>query len=89
MTEYYTLVTDIGVELLNDCLITQKIFPGYKMAVGDSNGVYYEPEKTQTSLKNQKYITNTVNKGKKGNYIYFNMQIPPCACKLVYIVSRT
>ena len=77
MAEYYTVVTDIGFELLNDCLITQKIFPGYKMAVGDSNGVYYEPEKTQTALKNQKYITNVAQKGKKGNYIFFNMQIPP------------
>ncbi len=77
MAEYYTVVTDIGLELLNDCLITQKIFPGNKMAVGDSNGVYYEPEKTQTALKNQKYITNVAQKGKKGNYIFFNMQIPP------------
>ena len=47
------------------------------MAIGDSNGSYYEPETTQTSLKNQLYVSDIATKGKKGNYLFFNFQVPP------------
>ncbi len=77
MAEFYTLVTNIGIEQLTDCINNTIPFNPVKMAVGDSNGSYYEPELTQTSLKNQKFIDNIFAKGKKDNYLYFDMQIPP------------
>lgn len=77
MAKYYTVVTEKGIEKLNTSIQTNKSFSATKMAVGDSNGSYYEPEKTQTELKNQKYIANCYAKGKRDNYLYFDLQLPP------------
>lgn len=77
MAKYYTQVTEKGIEALNTSISSNKAFGAIKMAVGDSNGSYYEPEKTQTELKNQKYIANCYAKGKRENYLYFDLQLPP------------
>ena len=54
MAEFYTVVTETGLEQLQDCIAGDKNFEPAYIAVGDSNGSYYEPEKTQSSLKNIK-----------------------------------
>ncbi len=77
MAKYYTVVTEKGIEELNNSIQTNKSFSATQMAVGDSYGNYYEPEKTQTTLKNQKYIANCYAKGKRDNYLYFDLQLPP------------
>ena len=77
MADFYTVVTDKGLEALQNCLENKLPFSPTKIAVGDSNGEYYEPSKSQISLKNQKFINNLYAKGKKGNNLYFSMQIPP------------
>lgn len=77
MAEFYTVVTETGLEQLQDCIAGDKNFEPAYIAVGDSNGSYYEPEKTQSSLKNIKYSGEIYAQGKKGNYLYFDMQIPP------------
>jgi len=84
MTEqFYAVLTTEGMIEVLDCVANNRSFEPAKMAVGDSNGNYYEPEKTQTALKNQKYEGNIFAQGKKppkGNasgYLYFCFQIPP------------
>ena len=77
MAEFYTVVTDKGLEALRNCIDNNIPFAPKKMAIGDSNGSYYEPETTQTSLKNQLYVSDIATKGKKGNYLFFNFQVPP------------
>ena len=52
---YYMVMTEYGAEVLRTCLAQGIAFPAAKIAVGDSNGTYYEPTSTQTSLVNQKY----------------------------------
>lgn len=54
--EFYGILTDAGEQLQFECLdIPDKTFEMLEMAVGDGNGSYYEPEKTQTKLKNECY----------------------------------
>ena len=54
--EFYGILTNAGELLQFDCLdIPNKTFEMFEMAVGDGNGSYYEPEKTQTKLKNECY----------------------------------
>lgn len=52
---FYSVVTDIGLRKINEALLK-----GYKLdlkyiAIGDSNGEYYEPESTQTALVHERY----------------------------------
>lgn len=54
--EFYGILTDAGEQLQFECLdIPDKTFEMLEIAVGDGNGSYYEPEKTQTKLKNECY----------------------------------
>ena len=76
MNEYYVVVTNAGFEALTNAL-NGIAYPAKYMAVGDSNGNYYEPEKTQTELKNEKYKAELYAKGKREDHLFFNMQIPP------------
>lgn len=54
-TEFYSLITDIGFNEINKALNDGKKLDLKYIAVGDSNGKYYEPKTTQTKLKNEKY----------------------------------
>ena len=63
-TEFYSLITDIGFNEINKALNDGKKLDLKYIAVGDSNGKYYEPKTTQTKLKNEKYraeITEVTN----------------------------
>lgn len=53
--EFYAILTEAGRALQFECMNTDKKFVMSEMAVGDGNGSYYEPEKTQLNLKNEYY----------------------------------
>lgn len=77
MSEFYTMVTQKGIETLTNCIAKGTVFPAVKMSVGDAGGNYYEPTNTQTKLVNAKYTANLYSKGKKNGFLYFNLQLPP------------
>ena len=53
--EFYGILTETGRALQFECLHSEKEFTMTEMAVGDGNGSSYEPERTQTKLKNECY----------------------------------
>lgn len=53
--EFYAILTEAGRALQFECLDSEKTFVMTEIAVGDGNGSYYEPDKTQTNLKNENY----------------------------------
>lgn len=53
MAEYYGILTEAGETKQMECLAGTTAFDIWEAAVGDGNGSFYEPEKTQTALKNQ------------------------------------
>lgn len=53
MSEFYSLVTDIGVQKINEALASGTKLDLAFIAVGDSNGSYYEPTIEQTTLVNE------------------------------------
>lgn len=53
--EFYAILTEAGRALQFECMNSNKQFIMSEMAVGDGNGSYYEPEKTQLNLKNECY----------------------------------
>lgn len=53
--EFYGILTETGSALQFECLYSEKEFTMTEIAVGDGNGSSYEPEKTQTKLKNECY----------------------------------
>lgn len=77
MSEFYTVVTQKGIETLTECMESGTAFPSAKMSVGDGNGSYYEITDTQTELKNAKYTALLYAKGKRNGYLFFNIQLPP------------
>ena len=52
---FYSVVTDIGIEKINEALETGRKLDLKYIAIGDSNGTYYEPTVTQTELVNELY----------------------------------
>lgn len=56
--EFYSLITDIGINKLIEAKANnQDVFLEY-FAIGDGGNSYYEPEKTQTALVNERYRTS-------------------------------
>ncbi|MBE4882912.1 phage tail protein [Enterobacter cloacae complex sp. P39RS] len=51
--EFYTLLTDKGMAKIASALADKKQIHLQKMAVGDSNGQYYEPTSSQTQLRHE------------------------------------
>lgn len=51
--EFYSLVTDFGANKQTECIKNGTPFDIMEIALGDSNGSYYEPETSQTQLKNE------------------------------------
>ena len=52
--EFYSVITDIGLEKINEALNNGTKLDLKYIAVGDSNGAYYEPDTAQTKLKNER-----------------------------------
>ena len=55
MSQFYSIITNKGLELINHDLSIGKKLNLEHIAVGDSNGSYYEPDANQTELVNEKY----------------------------------
>jgi len=56
MTEkFYSIITQKGIELINQALSDGKKINLEYIAVGDSNGSYYEPDSAQLKLVNEVY----------------------------------
>ncbi|KKP40319.1 MAG: tail fiber-like protein [Candidatus Peregrinibacteria bacterium GW2011_GWC2_33_13] len=53
MSEFYSIVTNTGFQKVNECLVDGTKLDLKFIAVGDSNGSYYEPAIEQTSLVNE------------------------------------
>lgn len=53
MSEFYSLVTNIGVQKINEALVNGTKLDLTFIAVGDSNGSYYEPDINRLSLVNE------------------------------------
>lgn len=51
--EYYPILTAAGEAKEIECLLGETAFDIQEIAVGDGNGSLYEPEKSQTALKNE------------------------------------
>lgn len=54
-TMFYSVVTDKGIEKINSALLTGTKLNLKYIAIGDSNGNYYEPSTEQTELVNEQY----------------------------------
>lgn len=53
--EFYSIITDVGLAKINEALNNGTKLDLKYIAVGDSNGNYYEPEFSQTKLRNENY----------------------------------
>ena len=56
--EFYSLVTDYGAEKQLKCITDGIPFEVTHIALGDGNGKYYEPSRTQTKLVNEVWRGN-------------------------------
>ena len=52
---FYSVVTDIGIEKINEALETGRKIDLKYIAIGDGHGNYYEPNVNQTELVNETY----------------------------------
>ncbi|GAA0240516.1 phage tail protein [Metaclostridioides mangenotii] len=58
MEQFYTILTEVGkAKIANATVLGEKVNIT-KFQVGDSNGQYYNPSETQTSLKNKVWESN-------------------------------
>ncbi|MBR6127891.1 phage tail protein [bacterium] len=55
---FYSIITNQGIDLINTALADNTKLDLAFIAVGDSNGEYYEPQCSQTQLVNEKYRMN-------------------------------
>lgn len=53
--EFYSIITNKGLDLITKALSNRTKLNLEYIAVGDSNGAYYEPNPNQTSLVNERY----------------------------------
>ena len=59
MTEsFYSIVTNVGADIINDALAKGEKIDLSFIAVGDGNGNYYEPQSSQTELVHETYRAN-------------------------------
>ena len=55
MSEFYSIITKKGLELITEAIANETKINLEYIAIGDSNGAYYEPNEEQTTLINEKY----------------------------------
>lgn len=55
MREFYSIITKKGLELITEAIANETKINLEYIAIGDSNGAYYEPNEEQTTLINEKY----------------------------------
>ena len=55
MSEFHSIITKKGLELITEAIANETKINLEYIAIGDSNGAYYEPNEEQTTLINEKY----------------------------------
>ncbi len=53
MTQYGTIITNIGLAKITNAQVTHDTVDLLHIALGDGNGAYYVPSQSQTALKNE------------------------------------
>lgn len=74
--EFYSILTEKGKEKEMACLAGEQKFDIWEIAVGDSNGSYYEPDAAQTSLKNECWRGSVIRCENEDNTRYAIAEIP-------------
>lgn len=74
--EFYSILTKKGKEKEMACLAGNQEFDIWEIAVGDSNGSYYEPDEAQTSLKNECWRGSVIRCENEDNTRYAIAEIP-------------
>lgn len=55
ITKYGTIITRQGKERIAACILSGQLVDITQAAVGDGGGAYYQPDDTQTALKNERW----------------------------------
>lgn len=80
MDKYYTILTNIGKQKISNAILVNGKLNFFKMLIGDGGGSNYEPDVSQTSLKNQVYeadiISVTIDTN-NDSYVVVQAIIPP------------
>lgn len=66
--EYYTIITNVGKQLLNDAMMNKEAIELTHIAVGDGGGDLYEPDPSQMALINEKWRGEIMGKETDGEY---------------------
>ena len=74
--EFYSLVTDIGAIKQTESIRDGIPFDVAQIALGDSNGEYYEPETSQTALKHEVWRGNIEKCEWEDNKFYCITTVP-------------
>ncbi len=77
--QFYTILTEVGKAKIANATVLGEKLNLTKFQVGDSNGQYYNPSETQTSLKNKVWesnITSIYVDEKNTNWIVIEVMIP-------------
>ncbi len=74
--EFYSIVTEKGLEKQIKCLNDLTNFDIAYIAVGDSNGSAYTPQETQTTLKNEKWRGAVLFHGIEDGKLYATTSLP-------------
>ena len=74
--EFFSIVTQKGLEKQLRCLDDLSDFDISYIAVGDSNGYAYTPQENQTALKNEKWRGEILTNGIKYGKLYATTSIP-------------
>lgn len=74
--EFYSLVTDIGAIKQTESIRDSIPFDVAQIALGDSNGEYYEPETSQTALKHEVWRGNIEKCEWEDNKFYCITNVP-------------
>lgn len=79
MTQYYTLLTPIGLAKVANAQVTQSTVAITQIAVGDGNGSSYAPSGKETTLKNEKWrgaVTSVSVDNSNSNWVVVDAILP-------------
>lgn len=79
MSNFYMLLTSIGIAKIANSQVTNETIDLTQMAVGDSNGAYYNPTQTATALKNETWrgpVSSVAIDEKNPNWVVIDGVIP-------------
>lgn len=79
MAEFYTILTSVGLAKLINAQLTSDAVTITEVAVGDSNGAYYEPTQSQTKLRKEVWrgrVASVTQDSTNSNWIITEVAIP-------------